>query len=702
MRFRCTIAIALMVFGISSFSRNTVFAQIRLGLHVTQEELDIWRQRAVSGPYKSAGDAGQFSPGDWDRIVANKNSFMSNPTTSANIWDGYTGTGCVPASTSLSPTVVAINLRDAAFFALVMNDSTVRNQVRDSLLVQVAKPGTDFSNSAKWCLGSTTRLNDNHPAFPAGEWLNRIILAYDYIRHDLSSENQNTIDTWFINAANYMKFDSMQNLIDSNYGNEANWLNGIFTSSAATNCGGSQGQTHINGNDICNAGKWFNNRRTHMVSFVAMAGIAFNLSSEKAWSKRFFKEYIKYHVYPDSTLNELHRSHGGNNDNGWAYAAQTFGRMIQIADTFARAGDTELYDYTTSEGGGPTAGGNKSLRTVANFYRDTTQGNLIIYNWNTSVNVANLLDGVWYPSNFWAYDAWLARGNMYWNDASFKAAYIAPGPLNKQGTSSVRDPNFSWMGPGMVYPGQLFMFGQMEDKVSPYPGTTVSTPPPPSPSTNPIAYWKFDEGVGTVAQDSSGTGNNAKLVNGAAWTTGKSGSAVSFDGLDDFVKIATTNLSTLQGTFTAWVKAPFFKSAPQYIFGHSSIPAYGNRMQLYTDETGGNLDVGLGASHTAAANVQQLQANIWHHISLTWSSGNYVVYVNGVQKTTGSYSGLSTLNSYAHIGGAGLDSDPQSWSGAIDEVKVWNRALSVTEVQNEFNSYQASPPAAPSKPLIQQ
>jgi hypothetical protein len=160
-------------------------------------------------------------------------------------------------------------------------------------------------------------------------------------------------------------------------------------------------------------------------------------------------------------------------------------------------------------------------------------------------------------------------------------------------------------------------------------------------------------------------------------------------------------LSASQGTFSAWVKAPFFKSTTQYIFGHTSLPAYGNRIQLYTDDTSGNLDVGLGDSHTSALNIQQLQANTWYHVALTWNAGAYAVYVDGIQKTTGSYSGLTSLASYAHIGGSGYDTDPESWIGAIDEVKIWNRALTASELQTEYNSYQGSAPNAPSNAVAQ-
>jgi len=57
-----------------------------------------------------------------------------------------------------------------------------------------------------------------------------------------------------------------------------------------------------------------------------------------------------------------------------------------------------------------------------------------------------------------------------------------------------------------------------------------------------LAYWKFDEGSGTTAGDSSGNGNDGTLVNGPTWVSGRHGMALSFDGVDDYVEIPDTEL----------------------------------------------------------------------------------------------------------------------------------------------------------------
>jgi hypothetical protein len=74
-----------------------------------------------------------------------------------------------------------------------------------------------------------------------------------------------------------------------------------------------------------------------------------------------------------------------------------------------------------------------------------------------------------------------------------------------------------------------------------------------------VGLWHFDEGKGKVAHDSSKYGNNGTLVKGPAWVEGKSGKALQFDGVDDYVKCGnpvSLNNITNEITFIAWVK-PF-------------------------------------------------------------------------------------------------------------------------------------------------
>lgn len=446
------------------------------GLHYTDAEVQAWRERAQTGPYLN----------DWSRIVSNKDAFMSNP--GGDRWGGYDGSGCVPKHANIEPRSIGFKLRDAAFYSLVQDDARVRDVVYDALIRQINEPGADFSVRRTWCLNDN-RLYDINPGFVIAEWATRVLFTYDYIRPFLSDSEKAPIEKWLSDAAYYFRINGDESIV----GMYSDWEAGVLNSngrskaqSCDTDWSGDMGRTYKGGPRVCTLGKYFNNRRAHMTRFYALTGILLGESVPKTWAKRWVKEYVKYHVYPDRSLTELHRGHGKNAALGWAYAFQTYGDVMDIVDTFARHGDTSLYDFSTSDGGGSTAGGPKTVKTPADFFVATSEGDWRIYNWNTSTSTQNLIDGVWYSDNYYAFDVWLAQYNLYWRDAKVKEAYLDPGPRNKQGTTQPREPLFDAMGSGKAYPGKLFMFGQLEGKVHPYSGST-SEPKEPEPEPEPEA-----------------------------------------------------------------------------------------------------------------------------------------------------------------------------------------------------------------------
>lgn len=202
---------------------------------------------------------------------------------------------------------------------------------------------------------------------------------------------------------------------------------------------------------------------------------------------------------------------------------------------------------------------------------------------------------------------------------------------------------------------------------------TVIQPPPPE-NDELIGYWKFDDGSGNLAIDSSGKDSTATLINGPVWTTGRFNGALSFDGKNDAVRIPTTNVRTNSGTISLWAYQNGTRGT-QYFFGHS-IGKWSNVIQLYIKDKKGKLYVGLGDSERLAQVFQGLKQKAWHHLVLTWDAGKYVVYVNGVQEATGTYSGLANLNTFAEIGNDGNDNlKDGSFNGIIDEVRLYNYAI---------------------------
>ena len=187
-----------------------------------------------------------------------------------------------------------------------------------------------------------------------------------------------------------------------------------------------------------------------------------------------------------------------------------------------------------------------------------------------------------------------------------------------------------------------------------------------------------------TASDSSGNGNDGRLYNGPTWNPsgGVSGSgAIQFDGGSSAVEINTNDMSSSQGTVSLWAYANYFDYNTHYLFGHTSQESWSDRIQLYTNDRDGLLDLGLGDSHSRKTNIQDLYVHKWYHIVLTWDGTNYVVYVDGTEKATDSYTGLSALGEVADIGNNGNPSSRnESFNGLIDEVRIYDRALDVNDI----------------------
>ncbi len=186
-----------------------------------------------------------------------------------------------------------------------------------------------------------------------------------------------------------------------------------------------------------------------------------------------------------------------------------------------------------------------------------------------------------------------------------------------------------------------------------------------------------------TTSDSSGGNNEGILYGSPSWqpSSGQSGGAIQFDGGGSAVTIGANDMNPLQGTISLWAYANDFDNNNRYLFGHTSLSSWSDRIQLYTNDESGWLDLGLGDAHSMHTNIQNLDEHRWYHIALTWDGTNYVVYVDGAEKATDSYTGLSSLGDVADIGNSGNPAyRDESFVGLIDEVRIYNRALDANDI----------------------
>lgn len=197
-----------------------------------------------------------------------------------------------------------------------------------------------------------------------------------------------------------------------------------------------------------------------------------------------------------------------------------------------------------------------------------------------------------------------------------------------------------------------------------------------------MAAYGFNEGSGTAVTDVSGNGNNG-TINGATWTTsGKYGNALSFNGTNALVTI--NNAASLQltsgMTLEGWVYPTTIGNKWRDVIykGDNNYYLEGSSNNSRRPALGGTF--GTPIYGTAA-----LTANTWTHLAGTYDGATMRLYVNGVQVASRTQTGaIATSTNPLQIGGDSIYG--QYFAGRIDEVRVYNRALSPAEIQGDMNT----------------
>ncbi len=226
----------------------------------------------------------------------------------------------------------------------------------------------------------------------------------------------------------------------------------------------------------------------------------------------------------------------------------------------------------------------------------------------------------------------------------------------------------------------------------------LSTPATAGINDGLIVYYSFDETDGKTASDVSKNGNDAELTGTAAWATdeGKIGGTLRLDGSASSA-VDTDGADYINGleefSVSVWVKsdtAPhdrgiFIAKDPaggddtftlRYDSAGRKVPAAVRLIKAGFTTTGG------GIQYESADNIQTTE---WQHLALTWSSGDPVMlYIDGVldepqynnDVRTGSISNATKFI----VGQGGKDNGGTSWTGLIDELRIYDRVIDANEI----------------------
>lgn len=223
-----------------------------------------------------------------------------------------------------------------------------------------------------------------------------------------------------------------------------------------------------------------------------------------------------------------------------------------------------------------------------------------------------------------------------------------------------------------------------------------------------VGYWKFDEGTGDIAYDSSGYGNNG-ILNGPTWVNSLSllNKALDFDGIDDNVVVPDAPSLDLSNalTITMWIKpdSNIYPGFPDYYnllskwHGKDDQARTGYLLSLNTYATG-QLRLALGFENYewsfTPSEKDTWNGGQWYHVAATYDatlpSGNIKYYVDGVldsQYDENRMIAPNTLSLYINIDPFELwHAGNTYFPGLIDQVKLCKRGLSEEEIREEFES----------------
>ncbi|GGD57216.1 LamG domain-containing protein [Paenibacillus nasutitermitis] len=208
------------------------------------------------------------------------------------------------------------------------------------------------------------------------------------------------------------------------------------------------------------------------------------------------------------------------------------------------------------------------------------------------------------------------------------------------------------------------------------------------------AEWKLDETAGTSASDSSGSGNTGTLVNGPVWTTGKKNNALSFDGIDDYMNVPDSAALDGMGALTvsAWVNLAQLP-AQSYDIVAKDTSDYSYRLLIGSNGQGhfavNTTNNGWYSTGTVAEIDLAITAGGWHHLVGTYDGSRLQTYVDGVPSGVSPTPISGTIVNGSSAVRLGFTPHPtiDYFKGNIDEVRIYDRALSPTEVKSLYDSY---------------
>ncbi len=197
-----------------------------------------------------------------------------------------------------------------------------------------------------------------------------------------------------------------------------------------------------------------------------------------------------------------------------------------------------------------------------------------------------------------------------------------------------------------------------------------------------VGWWRLDDGSGTTAHDHSGNGNDGTLINNPVWAIGIINGALQLDGIDDYVNCGNDPSLNITDavTLAAWVK---LNSVPP-AFSVLIAGKFGAYWLEWRENKTLSLSMFINGAYNGSGPTLELADEDWHHIALTYDGTHKKGYHNRQEVFSEGASGaidVSAVNFLLGEGHPASDNFNGCPDGLIDDVRVYNRALTQEEIQ---------------------
>jgi len=222
-------------------------------------------------------------------------------------------------------------------------------------------------------------------------------------------------------------------------------------------------------------------------------------------------------------------------------------------------------------------------------------------------------------------------------------------------------------------------------------GSTLTSAGSPGEEENaprPLAYWKFDEGYGTTANDATQNKNNG-TINNAVWKDESmclSGKCLYFDSSGDYVSISDStnfdysNFDSGNFSISVWFKIGTTSPSTNYHLISKDDASSQREWNIhYRDDTTDSLQFYTNGSNNA--NYSWSNDFQWHHLTAVVSGSNKYLYLDGRQVASNSYSAITGTAQNPAIGGYATTG---TFSGFLDEVKIYPYARSADQIRSDY------------------